>query len=107
MNKNNYLSASTYHEQTIQIPHRRLAVMLQPGDVIRGWCYRVRMSATDIEYRVTAVHHWGVMAVLTTKAIAAIGKTHSKEHMTKNNHFRGHIKFKWCHISGAIFRDVG
>lgn len=88
------LSASSYRENTIKIPHSRLAKIIQPDDSIYGFCKRYPVSADYVEYRVTHVSWWGVYAVPTAKMIKGLGTRYVK----------GHVKFKWFNITGVVLK---
>lgn len=97
--ENTPLSASCYHENTIEIPYSRLRNFIQPGDIIRGKCDAVRASASYIEYIVTFVDWWGVMAVPTPQMFEKSSYNEKRLAEIKKHH-----KFKWVNIQGVIFK---
>lgn len=93
-NKNKYLYASNYRENSIKIPISRLKTMLRPGDRIEAHTSE-KMSASYVGYEVTQVAHWGVYAKPTKKFRE--GEKHRK--------LPGHYKIKWGHITGVYFAE--
>jgi len=58
MNRNS-IGASLFYENTIIIPYSRLKKILKKGNVIRGYCSKVGLSASYVEYNVTHIDWWG------------------------------------------------
>lgn len=95
----NYISASLYRENTIEIPYSRLKTFLKKGDYIFGHCGKVNMSAYYAYFTVTHVAWWGVYAVCSDEF------KKNYWHNGVKDKYKGHHKFKWENINGVLFKE--
>ncbi|PLS19519.1 hypothetical protein CVD28_03635 [Bacillus sp. M6-12] len=75
---------------------QRIQAILEKGDIVGALVFTGHRSGFSGRVKVTAIHHWGVYAVLRGKDLDYYCKNYKQEYKDKIG--KRQFKIKWCHI---------